>query len=156
MAKVHESAVTLRFSGDDLDPEAVSTAIGLRPTKGVRKGEIWFLPNGTEMIARTGMWHFHIGRKVPGDLDKPISSLFSLASTDLDVWRDLSRRYHGHLFVGLMLKHGNEGIAIEPEVLAAIGARGLRLDFDIYTCHDAIDDRDAQAVTLKVPRAQGG
>lgn len=144
MVKLRESAVTLRFRGDDLEPEEISNALGVSPDKGVRKGETWFTPKGFPAVASTGMWHFRIDREAPGDLDKQIPSLFSLMNTDLDVWTDLSRRFEGHLFVGLMLKYGNEGIGIQPRVLAAIGARGLRIDFDIYSGRDDIDDLDTR------------
>ena len=59
--------------------------------------------------------------------------MFRLLTSDLTVWKELGDRHAGHLFVGLFLAHGNEGLSISPTSLAAIAERGLALDLDIYS-----------------------
>ena len=54
-------------------------------------------------------------------------------SQDMDAWRDVSARYRANIFCGLFLASWNDGMSLRPETLAALGARGLILDLDIYT-----------------------
>ncbi len=55
-----------------------------------------------------------------------------MVTDDLDVWSDIIRRYSCDLFCGLFMSEGNEGADLAPEMLAMLGARGLRLGLDIY------------------------
>jgi hypothetical protein len=73
-----------------------------------------------------------VERRTPGDLNAQITELLSGLTADLSVWRDLTRRYRGDLFCGLFMDEGKEGVELTPSTLAAMGARGLLLDLDIY------------------------
>jgi ABC-type phosphonate transport system ATPase subunit len=53
-------------------------------------------------------------------------------SSDLTAWKDLSRRFGGRFFCGLFMQNTNDGLRLEAPTIAAIGDRGLALDFDIY------------------------
>jgi hypothetical protein len=139
MAELYKSAVALRFSGDDLDPDQISVALLVQPDRGVRKGGIWQTPKGTPIVARTGMWHRMTAERQPGALDEYIAELLALMTSDLSVWNDLASRYHGHIFAGLFLATFNEGANVSAKTLYALGSRGLSLDLDIY---NLIDDQD--------------
>jgi hypothetical protein len=48
---------TLRFSGDQLDPDQISAILRVPPTKAWRKGERYFAGSHTgHLIGRTGTW----------------------------------------------------------------------------------------------------
>lgn len=141
MAELHRTAVSLRFRGDDLDPDEISRTLGAQPTKCARKGGIWHTPSGKEIVARHGFWNLSAPAARPGDLDGQIRALISALSNDLDAWRTLSARYHGNLFAGLFLSGFNEGLGLSPATTSAIGSRGLALELDIYGGDDP--DRDA-------------
>lgn len=132
MAELRSSAVAVRFRGDDLDPDTISKALGHEPAAGVTKGGTWFTPKGKPMVARTGGWRLEVERRTPGDLDGQIGELFELLTMDLHIWRDLSARFRGELFAGLFMAESNEGLLLGADALAAVAARGLRVDFDIY------------------------
>ncbi|WEX87861.1 DUF4279 domain-containing protein [Sinorhizobium garamanticum] len=142
MAEVHRTAASLRFYGDDLDPEEISRTLGAQPTKCAKKGGIWVTPNGKEIVARHGFWHLSATEESPGDLDKQVGALFSALSNDLDAWRALAARFRGNIFVGLFLYGCNEGLGLSPATTSAIGLRGLELDLDIYSG----DDTDQEIV----------
>jgi len=139
MGELSETAASLRFGGDDLDPAEVSRLLGATPTLAYRKGEPWLTPNGQKIIGRTGVWMLGIERVRPGSLDRQIADLLAPLSQDLVVWNDLSRRFGGVIFSGLFLESGNEGIGLQPQTMLALGSRGLGLDMDIY---GATDDSD--------------
>ncbi|TAL32592.1 MAG: DUF4279 domain-containing protein [Phenylobacterium sp.] len=132
MGRLRETAASLRFFGDDLDPQEITLRIGAPPTIGVRKGGVWLTSRGVEKIARTGSWRLQVDRRQPGDLDGQILELLSRLTSDLETWRELSARYRGDIFCGLFLESGNDGSTLSPATLAAIGLRGLELDLDIY------------------------
>jgi hypothetical protein len=133
MGVVHETVITLRFFGDDLDPEEITARFGCQPTVGVRKGGTWLTARGVEKVSPRGSWRLAAERVQPGDLDGEIFRMFAPLTKDLDVWREFAGRYRGNIFVGLFMADENEGISISPETLVALGARGLTLDLDIYS-----------------------
>jgi hypothetical protein len=136
MSGLHKTVATLRFFGDDLDPEEITKLLGADPTVGVRKGGIWLTASGAEKMARRGSWWLNVEDRSPGDLNAQISEMFAPLTTDLTIWNELSRRFSGDVFVGLFLGESNEGNDLTPDTLAAVGLRGLELDLDIYGASD--------------------
>jgi len=129
MSTVSETAVSLRFSGDDLDPAQIVAALGGQPEIAYRKGEPMGRGRG---IGRTGLCSFRGPRERPGDLDSQICKLLDSLASDLVIWRELAQQYAGELFIGLSLNGGNEGIGLEAPTLERLARRGHRIDLDIY------------------------
>jgi hypothetical protein len=132
MGSLHESAASLGFHGDDLDPAEITAALGGEPTVGVRKGGVWRTSRGAEKTAITGSWRLVAERCEPGNLDDQINGLLAPLSEDLPSWRSFAKRYRGRLFCGLFLASGNEGLTLKAETLLRLGERGLLIDLDIY------------------------
>lgn len=132
MPDVFETTVSLRFFGDDLDPDEISALLGALPSSSVRKGDISVSKRGIERTARTGRWLLDVVHRQPGDLDGQVVELLSPLTSDTAVWRSLVARFEADIFCGLFMKEHNEGFELRPETLAMIGARGLRLGIDIY------------------------
>ncbi|MFB0613464.1 DUF4279 domain-containing protein [Aurantiacibacter poecillastricola] len=132
MGRLGQSAATLGFYGDDLDPDEVSILLQVQPTVGVTKGGRWRTSLGTEKIAHTGSWRIEAVRCEPEDLSSQVEALLALTTSDLSVWRALTARFRGVIFCGLWLDTYNDGLELRPQVLSAIAERGLILDFDIY------------------------
>ena len=60
--------VTLRFSGDDLDPAEISAILPIAPTRAHRKGETFFAgPLAGDLRGRTGIWFLSTDKHVPSD-----------------------------------------------------------------------------------------
>lgn len=132
MSSIHRTRATLGFWHADLDPDEITAALGRTPTVGVRKGDSWTTSLGVEKISPTGSWRVESDDVSPGDLDQQIMELLGSLSGDLDVWKDLSRRFSGRVFCGVHMKQPNEGMLLDPQTIAAMAARGLYLDLDIY------------------------
>jgi len=132
MGMISETAATLRFFGDDLDPDEITRFLGAEPTVGVRKGESWATSLDAEKISKRGSWRLQTARRQPGDLDGQIAELFAPLTTDLSIWRDLTKRYEADVFCGVFMLEGNEGLSLSPGILEALGSRGLVLDLDVY------------------------
>ncbi|THD67302.1 DUF4279 domain-containing protein [Phenylobacterium sp.] len=132
MSELHETDATLRFIGEDLDPDEVTALLGQTPTHADRKGDVRILRDGSEYRERKGSWRRTVQRRTPGDLDGQVAELLSGLTEDMAVWKTLSTRFRADVFCGLFMREGNEGIALSPKTLEALGLRGLTLDFDLY------------------------
>src|SRR5215510_496739 len=135
--EVDKTSVSLRFSGDTLDPDEISKLLDCQPTDSYRKGDV--LPNNRysrvvekSRIARTGMWLLSGNKTGEVSIEKQIFELFSRLTDDLDIWRKLTSQYHSDLFCGLFMESWNRGIDFSSQLMAQISARGLTLDLDIY------------------------
>ncbi len=132
MSVIFESAASLRFFGDDLDPDELTSILGAAPTQSIRKGETRRLLRGRELLAKTGSWRLSVDRRQPGDLDGQIAEIFGRLTSDLSLWTALTQRYQADLFCGVFMGSGNDGFSLEPATTGAIAARGLLIDFDLY------------------------
>ena len=139
MAAVNRTVATLRFFGDDLRPDEITSRLGRAPTKSQTKGDEWLRPNGTIRIAKWGSWRLCAADRGPGDLDAQVAELLSGLSDDLAVWADLTNRFRADVFCGLFLEESNEGLSLSPQTLALLGALNLELDLDIYSGRYAED-----------------
>lgn len=137
MAILSGSAASLRFFGDDLDPDELSKLLGRSPTKSEQKGEeIVGKVTGQKRIARSGGWRLRAERRQPGDFDAQICEILDQLTDEINVWKDLTTRFRADIYCGLFMTQGNEGIDLSPDTLAKLAAGGLTLDFDIYDSSD--------------------
>ena len=76
--------VTLRFAGDDLDPDEISAILPVKPTRAHRKGEEFFAgPRAGNLRGRTGMWFLATDKLVPSDnLQDHLAFVQKLLSSD--------------------------------------------------------------------------
>ncbi len=132
MAGLAKTLASLRFFGDDLDPDEVTTLLGCEPTSAERKGGKWITARGIEKVSPRGSWRLVADECKPGDLDHQIAQLLGKLTEDLGVWRDLTARFKADVFCGLFMEESNEGLPVSPNTLEALGVRNLVLDFDIY------------------------
>lgn len=131
IARTHAS---LRFSGDDLDPDDVTARLGAQPDLWAAKGEVIRSRSspGPKTTAKTGRWSLGVKPRGPGDLDGQIKELFGLLTPDLSVWRELSTEFESDLFVGFFMDVFNEGLEVSSDCLAMLGERGVKLALDVY------------------------
>ncbi len=132
MAVIARTAASLRFRGDGLQPETIGTLLCCRPDTSATAGGLLRTASGAGRIARTGLWTRSVARRAPGDLDAQVAELLALATGDLAVWRRLTEEFEAHVFCGLFLEEHNQGLALAPATLFALGARGLGLELDVY------------------------
>jgi hypothetical protein len=105
-----------RYLDVELDPDAVTAALGCPPT-------------GSASVSG---WQYSVDRREPGDLDGQIREIFGALTDDLSAWRPLAATYKPDLFVGIFLQDENEGIEISAESLRILADRGVSLSLDIY------------------------
>jgi hypothetical protein len=127
--------ITLRISGEALDPDYVSSLLGYAPTRSERKGVPVPAPTGSARIGKTGRWSLTVDSKDCADgaeLDDAIRLLFAKLPADPELWTSLTSTYSVDLFCGLFLESTNRGFAISPDVLKLLADRQVQIGFDVY------------------------
>lgn len=129
--EVDESCVTLRFFGEDLEPDTLTALLGCSPTHAVRRGDP-FPKIGCSQRARMGSWRLAGPTESGKSLDQQIMDILCRVNSDLSIWKQLSEKYDADLFCGLWLNDANRSTKLSPRVTKEISARGLELNLDIY------------------------
>lgn len=133
-------SVSLRFMGDDVNPDLITRLLRCRPTEARRKGDE--LPRPYYMVAKTGSWIFRASRTDEQNLEEQISLLLDRMSDDLQVWATVTHNCQADLFCGVFLKAWNRGFSLSPELLKRVADRHLLLDFDIYCAAEDVEDSE--------------
>jgi len=136
MPVLHHSLVTLRFFGDELNPDEITALLGASPTAAHHKGQqLTGSQPGAVRIARTGSWRLNAARREPEDLEAQIFEILDQLTSDLAVWQALAR-FRPDLFCGLFMGSSNDGVSLSPRTLLALGERGIELGLDIYEAEE--------------------
>jgi hypothetical protein len=128
MPAIDETLASLRLYGDDLDPAEVTRSLGCAPTQSWRKGD----EKTPGYFRGTGGWCFATTKQRPGDLDAHIREILDSTNSDLRVWASLTKRFRVDIFCSLFMNESNEGLGLEPDLLRALGERGISLSLDVY------------------------
>ena len=128
-------AVSLRLSGDSLDPMSVEPLIGLSPTTVGLKGQNRKGTQGREYAPyETNIWVYsHSGPDNSGFEDR-LRAVFSLLGSRRSALKTLCTTpgIEGEMFLGFSSDCGQGGDTISAEVLALMADTGLSLSLDLY------------------------
>jgi hypothetical protein len=130
MPAIAATLASLRFYGNDLEPEMLTAQLGASPSRCWKKGDT-FGPTGTA-TRKNGAWILRAEQREPGELNGLIDEIFSKLTADLSVWKDLANRYRPDLFLGLFLKQSNEGLDVNARSLSLMADRGVSLALDVH------------------------
>jgi hypothetical protein len=132
MAKLADTSVSLMFSGDALQPETISKALGIEATRFGRKDGPDCGETSYKKLLTTVHWRLSLEICDAADMDAQLADLFSNASNDLAVWRNIASQFDGAIYFGWFITEGNSTASLSAQTLASCAARGLRMDFDLY------------------------
>jgi hypothetical protein len=127
---VDSATSTLRVVGKDVDPTEISQLLRCEPTAAARTGDV-IKSKGFARTVREGFWRLESSRDAT-DIEDQVVSLLARVTNDLDVWRDLSKRFRVDMFCGLFLDAKNRGFELTPQTLRQLADRGISIGFDIY------------------------
>ena len=147
-----EARLCLRVCGNDLDPDAVSRALGCLPSRSQRKGEPVLSSAGeVKRTARTGSWLLDRPVGAEATVGEAIHALLASLPDDRSVWASLTSRFAVDLLCDLTVRCVNRGFELPPGVLALVAERGITLGFDIF-CRP--DPRDVEALHERLRPAE--
>lgn len=131
---VDEIRLAVRVSGDDLDPDAITAALGIDPSFAARKGDTRGTP-ASPAVQRTGVWYVDLAESAEWVLEDAIITLLERLPSDRQVWEQLASRHHIDLVCGAFVYGWNRGFVVSSRVLAELARRRMALSVDIY-CED--------------------
>lgn len=133
MACLERAVAALRIFGDTLVPEEITAMLGAEPTTAYSKGtQSTSAASGRIVVRKSGRWSLNAEDREPDDFDAQVMELLGQLTANPSVWSELTRRFEIDLFCGWFMGSSNEGVEISPEVLMALGSRGIHLSLDIY------------------------
>lgn len=127
--------ITLRVSGEELDPDRISATLRCAPSRTERKG-IPISSNGHIRTPKVSRWSLTIDSADcdPGDdVEDGIRMLLARLPSDTDIWAWLASSYEVDIFCGLFLKSCSRGFEISAELSRLLSDRHLPIGFDIYS-----------------------
>jgi hypothetical protein len=137
MAKLNQSAASLRIFGDSLDPKEVSRILGCAPTASYLKGDekTWKDNKSVakKLVRKTGMWSLDATDQEPGNLNTQVAEIFGKLNSDLSVWASLTNNYKIDLFCGFTMEQSDEGIEISAKTLQTLGERNVPVGICLYS-----------------------
>lgn len=122
--------VWLGLYGQDLDPDEVSGALGVRPTSSHRRGE----SRRSAPVWPQGAWLLMIERSAPEGPAEVLGMLLDQLPSNPDVWQQLRAKHTVRVTFGLHIEAWNRGFDLPPALVGRLASTGAIVGFDIY-CH---------------------
>lgn len=126
-----ELRLSVRITGEELDPQAITRLLGIQPTFAARKGEVREA-SGQPVVQRTGVWYVDLAESSEWVLDDAITTLLTHLPADPEVWRRLAETHTIDLLCGAFLFGWNRSFVLAPATLEALAVRRMALSVDIY------------------------
>lgn len=127
--------VSLRLSGDALDPVSIEAALGLKPWVVGLKGQPRRGKSGKAYAPyETNLWVYEHDAPENVRFEAQLTDLFSLLGSKTAVLKELckTKGVEGDLFLGFSSGDGQGGDTLSPAVLSQIADLGLSLCLDLY------------------------
>jgi hypothetical protein len=122
--------VSLRISGDDLDPEIVTSRLGIAPSSTGRKGEPAG-PRSTRIYPRS-FWLLDGASPRSRNADEPIGKLVDRLPTKSEVWRSLASDHKAHVMVAFRVREMTGHFDLDASTLSTIADCQCGLDASFY------------------------
>jgi hypothetical protein len=132
---MHSYLVSLRISGEGLDPSTVTAELGIEPTQIRIKGQ----PRSGSSIWHESMWEYEVKasdeEREWHSLEQGLQSLLSMFASRQPTLRKYQQRFKVSVFCGHFTSSFNGGPTLSPSLLEKLGEFGAELFLDTY-CSD--------------------
>lgn len=123
--------VSLRLSGDALDPEFLTQQLGVAPTIAARRGEDIPAEEGGG-THDTGVWIYRLDVPPGTDLGEVIDLLLASFPEDALLWEELTSAFAADVSCGVFLQDRDQSTVIDATVLQRLARLGLSLGLDFH------------------------
>lgn len=129
--KPEQATVTIRFFGDELNPDELTKLLECEPSEAYKKGHI-VTPTIKPRTIKTGTWFLSVERNPDQTLEEIISELLEKLTNDLEVWKKMSKRFEISIYCGAWIKGWNRDVWFSSGLLTKIAERNLSIGLAIY------------------------
>lgn len=132
MTSYIETTVTFKITGDALEPDEVTTLLGINPSESHRKGDKW--PTHPEHSYTTGYWGLESSLSLESSLIDHLDRLFRILLPQAESIRLLGESGMSPCFYcGISVSDRVEtSVLLEPDYLRAIAEAGCQLQLQFY------------------------
>ncbi|MCK6629793.1 MAG: DUF4279 domain-containing protein [Anaerolineae bacterium] len=130
-----EVKVTFRFVGDNVNPEMITSRVGLQPSAAHEKGEI--VKKHPEQVYPTGFWS--LDSSIPSDrpLGEHVEQLLSILESKTLILKGL--RDIGLVptfYCGCFITGTTTSVKIKADILQRMADIGASLEYYLYCCNE--------------------
>lgn len=134
--RVDAVKIKLRVRGDDLDPDSLSTLLGIDYDYGCQKGDVRALSNNKGIKEPTGKWILNGRCPEHYTIEDQVRGLLARVTDDLEVWQAIAEHYKVDIFCGVMMGGFNEHFVLSSEISEELAKRNLKLHIDLFSSLD--------------------
>jgi hypothetical protein len=135
---MHSYLVSLRISGQTLEPSAITSELGMEPTQIRIKGQP--RPSGGSTWDES-LWEYEAkargGRRDWDSLEEGLRALFSSFASRQTTLREYQQRFKVSVFCGHFTSSFNGGPTLSPSLLEVLADFGVELFLDTYWLGEA-------------------
>jgi hypothetical protein len=133
--------LSLRISGDMLDPDFLTPQLGVAPTLSAVKGDE---TRRGGAVHETGVWVYRLAVPQDTELDEVLGLLLDPFPDDSVLWEELTSTYAVDVHCGVYLEADTQRTVVSSDVLARFGRLGLPLHFAFHApgAADSAEQRD--------------
>jgi len=124
---VTDSTATLCLYANDIDLDAISSRLGVKPTNGVKRGEVV----GNRRPASIGLWSLEAPENLP--FEEKLRYLLGVTAKETSTWDSLSLTHTIQLRCAFFLHSWTEGFDLPADVVAEIGNRHWAFSLAAYS-----------------------
>ena len=133
---MHSYLVSLRISGEALDPSQITTDLGLEPTQVRYKGQ----RRGPNSIWEEALWEYEAqptnGARDWRSLEDGSQVLLSVFDSRQRSLREYQQKFKVFLFCGHFTSSFDGGPTFSPALLERLGEFEVELYLDTYCCYE--------------------
>ena len=126
-----QSQLVLLITGDNLDFEAISTALGLESTDVRHKGEI--INRLPEIVAESDEWYHEIELTQSNDVDKAMNDLLETLAMHKEKLAVLREQYTIILRMHVKSDYARIFYRLMPDTLARLAKTGVPLEVSVLS-----------------------
>lgn len=134
---MHTYLVSLRISGNGLDPSTITSELGIDPTQVRTKGQ----PRGPKSVWDESMWEYEAkptnGEREWRSLEHGLNAILSTFASRQRTLREYQQRFKVFLFCGHFTSSFAGGPTLSPSMLEKLGEFGVELFLDTHCTEDS-------------------
>jgi len=143
--------VSFVLESPDLDPAAVTAALGIHPTKAWQRGESR-LPSRPELTYTFGLWEYRLLCPPTTPFEEQLCAVLDVFEPLTDRLTPLIAQYTAGISVWSKFGMYQVGFHVDEWTMQRLAALHLSLDIDL---HPLVDDPDERMDTEEIPPQSG-
>lgn len=137
------TVIAFRLTGDDLQPDIITQALGVTPHRAWAKGDVRSRTMKGNLLFTFGCWSIVPQADRREGFEDQLRRLLDLLETLPPILHEFATQYRAEISVGYSSGERNFGFSIDRETMERLCKLDVSLDFDIYAVAGKNDGEDS-------------